>query len=158
MARGACSSDHLRRTGLLSRLARLHVCLAQLALGLPWGLCMVFAGPTISHSIYDKCDRVLPVTEQVCRCMQVQQLRSQVAEQAQMLQQLQQGQALGTNTLQNGPLSAHGAGSHPLGTHASQGHGEGTVGPCRRGAGMAYSVLMVQHDCGHQCATSSATT
>lgn len=92
------------------------------------------AGPTISHSIYDKCHRVLHVTEQVCRCMQVEQLRSQVAEQAQMLQQLQQGQALGTNTQQNGPLSAHGAGYHPPGTHASQGHGEVTVGPCRRGA------------------------
>ena len=86
--------------------------------------------------------------------MQVQQLRSQVAEQAQMLQQLQQGQALGTNTQQNGPLSAHGAVFHPPGTHASQSHGEGTVGPCRRGARMAYSVLTVRHDCG----TLSATT
>ena len=107
------------------------------------------AGPTISHSIYDKCHRILHITEQVCHCMQVQQLRSQVAEQAQMLQQLQQGQALGTNTQQNGPLSAHGPGSHLHGIHASQGHGEGTVEPCRRGTGMAYSVLVVRHDSSH---------
>ncbi len=65
--------------------------------------------------------------------MQVQQLRSQVAEQAQMLQQLQQGQALGTDHQQDGLSPAHGAGSHTFGTHANQGHGEGTIELCRQG-------------------------